>query len=146
MALFLVLYGSTHQTNQSSRFLLAPTANVDDVSAALDAAQPGQFVTVPHCQDEVETVQLRVQPHLFGAWVVLQVEPGEQAPQPAARARQPDLHEMAQGLETLKKLFGGGSQQQNPAGIGASDIVTSAGSASVGVPVPLGHRRPRGRR
>jgi hypothetical protein len=110
-----VLYGSTHQTNQSTRFLLAPTADTAAVTTALAAAEPGQFVSVPVVfEDEVETVQLRVQPHLYGAWVVLQVEPGSQAPQRAARARQPDLREVGQQLGQLGEALRQAREQQNP--------------------------------
>ncbi|KQH79635.1 MULTISPECIES: hypothetical protein [Mycobacterium] len=94
MGKYLVLYSPAHRTGQELRWRLAEDADVTDVRRRLDKAQPGEFVTVPVVlEDELDTLLLRVQPHQFGAWLVLDLAETQRptAPLPAARARVPDF-------------------------------------------------------
>lgn len=94
MAKYLVLYSSTHRTGQELRWRLAADAELDEVRRRLDRAVPGEFVKVPVVlEDEIDTVQLRVQPHQFGAWLLLDLPEVQGTPAPllAARARMPDF-------------------------------------------------------
>ncbi|ORW85424.1 hypothetical protein AWC22_12075 [Mycobacterium riyadhense] len=88
-----MLYSSTHRTGQELRWRLAADVDLDEIQRRLDRAQPGEFVKVPVVlEDELETLQLRVQPYQFGAWLVLDLPEVQGAPAPllAARGRMPD--------------------------------------------------------
>lgn len=94
MAKYLVLYSSSHRTGQELRWRVASDVDLDLVRRRLDHAEPGEFVKVPVVlEDELETLELRVQPHHFGAWLVLDLPEVEGVPAPllAARGRMPDL-------------------------------------------------------
>lgn len=115
MAWFLMLYSPTLKTSQPARFRLAANAEPDSLQGHLDAAQPGDFVTVPVVlEDEIEPMALRVQPHLYGAWAILNQDetlPGTR-PQPGARGRQTpfaaaleqSLHESVRQAEEKRRL------------------------------------------
>jgi hypothetical protein len=93
VAKYLVLYSPTHRTGQELRWRIATDVDLDIVRRRLDHAQPGEFVKVPVVlEDELETLELRVQPHQFGAWLVLDLSEAEGAAAPlvAARGRMPD--------------------------------------------------------
>lgn len=93
MAKYLVLYSSAHRTGQELRWRIAADVDLDQVRRRLDRAVPGEFVKVPVVlEDELDTLELRVQPHQFGAWLVLDLPEVEGAPAPlvAARGRMPD--------------------------------------------------------
>lgn len=97
MAKYLVLYGPTHRTGQELRFRLAADADLELVQRRLDHAQPDEFVKVPVVlEDEIATLNLRVQPGLFGAWLVLDLPEGPDTPAPlsAARGRMPDVQRL----------------------------------------------------
>jgi hypothetical protein len=94
VAKYLVLYSSSHRTGQELRWRVASDVDLDLVRRRLDHAEPGEFVKVPVVlEDELETLELRVQPHHFGAWLVLDLPEVEGVPAPllAARGRMPDL-------------------------------------------------------
>ncbi|OBF22609.1 hypothetical protein [Mycobacterium kubicae] len=113
MAKYLVLYSSAHRTGQELRWRLATDVDLEDVRRRLDAAEQGEFVKVPVVlEDELETLLLRVQPHEFGAWLVLDLPEvaGSPAPLLAARARMPDfgqifrqVHEAADAVRESKR-------------------------------------------
>ena len=93
MAKYLVLYSPTHRTGQELRWRIAADIDLDLVRRRLDHAALNEFVKVPVVlEDELETLELRVQPHQFGAWLVLELPEVEDAPAPlvAARGRMPD--------------------------------------------------------
>ncbi|CAM3007302.1 hypothetical protein H7J50_22660 [Mycobacterium intermedium] len=97
MAKYLVLYSSSHRTGQELRWRLAADVDLEIVRRRLDQAVPGEFVKVPVVlEDELETLQLRVQPHQFGAWLVLDLPDLKDSPPPlsAARARMPDFSQL----------------------------------------------------
>ncbi|MCV7197411.1 hypothetical protein [Mycobacterium angelicum] len=93
MAKYLVLYSSSQRIGQELRWRLAADVDLEAVRRRLDQAQPGEFIKVPVVlEDELQTLQLRVQPHQFGAWLVVDLPEVEGAPAPllAARGRMPD--------------------------------------------------------
>lgn len=97
MAKYLVLYGPTHRTGQELRFRLGADADLEVVQRRLDHAAPGEFVKVPVVlEDEIATLNLRVQPHLYGAWLLLDLPEGPDTPAPllAARGRMPDVQRL----------------------------------------------------
>jgi hypothetical protein len=96
VAKYLVLYGPTHQVGQEYRFRLSADCEPDQLQRDLDQAQLGQFVQVSVVlDDDLQLVPLRLQPHLYGAWAVLDLpeSPDWPAPMQAARGRQPDLRQ-----------------------------------------------------
>ena len=67
------------------------------VERRLEHAQPDEFVKVPVVlEDEIATLNLRVQPNLYGAWLVLDLPEGPDTPAPlqAARGRMPDVQRL----------------------------------------------------
>lgn len=108
MAKYLVLYGAGRKTGEEQRFRLAENVELGELAEQLDQVGPGQFATVPVVlEDDVETVLLRVQPHLFGGWLVLDLQEGHgrPAPKPAARGRQPDGRAAAAQLAQLGEMM-----------------------------------------
>lgn len=78
MAWFLALHGPNRSMGQSNRFQLAHDADPQQIADDLDSAAPGEFVKVPiEFQDQIHNpVTLRVQPSLYGAWVIYEAEVG----------------------------------------------------------------------
>lgn len=88
MAKYLVLYGPTHRVGQEYRFRLSADCDIDRLQRDLDQAQPGQFVQATAVlDDDVQSVTLRVQPHLYGAWAVMDLPESPELPAPMQAAR-----------------------------------------------------------
>ena len=105
MAKYLVLCGPT---NRETRFRLAGDADLAEVQQRLDQARPEEFVTVAAAlEDELAPLQLRVQPHAYAAWFVLDLPEGSGLPAPmqAVRARQADIQQTTQQIGMLGEVM-----------------------------------------
>lgn len=88
MAGYLILYSTALHTGRAARFRINSNVDPQGVSELLDSANPGQFVTIPVVlEDEIEPMDLRVQPHLYGAWAVIEQDETAPGAPPAAAAR-----------------------------------------------------------
>jgi hypothetical protein len=71
----LGLQGSTAKVNELILYALADNTEeaAQEVTAALEAAKPGEFVGVPiRFVNQADPTTIHVQPHLWGMWCVLQ--------------------------------------------------------------------------
>jgi hypothetical protein len=115
VAKYLVLYGPTHRIGQEHRFRLPDDCEPDQLQQDLDRAWPGQFVPVTiELDDDVERVRLRVQPHSYGAWAVLDLPESPELPAPlaAARGREADPRQAGMKLRGQLQQFGEGTRPE----------------------------------
>jgi hypothetical protein len=117
VAKYLVLYGPTHRIGHEYRFRLPAECELDQLRQDLDQAAPGQFVRMAVVLDDgVQPVELRVQPHLYGAWAVLDLPESPELPAPlqAARGREQDPRQVGVQLAGRLAQLGEGARSMRP--------------------------------